>query len=134
MPTRDDNLEDNFKNQPAMLKRSFEVYKTMEDHAKSDGERLIYEGFLTLLFKELDYSNSYYSKVRQLLIQMGCIEQIVRGGSHTPSVYLLKHPPTQELFNNCKLVTYNKDQKYADLLLRLAHLEDRVEKIENGTI
>jgi hypothetical protein len=90
---------------PALFEQCLEVYEAMADQAslqpfdEEGDEMLVYEGFLTrLITQELHYSNPYYTKVTKRLKAMDCIRQLKRGGSTTPSRWLLLKPPTVEFF------------------------------------
>jgi hypothetical protein len=57
-------------------------------------QSVVYEGFLTDLVKnKLNLSTPYYTKCRKALLEMGCIKQLRRGGSSTPSQWLLIREP-----------------------------------------
>jgi hypothetical protein len=60
---------------------------------------LLYEGHLTKLVQRLELSTPYYTSVIQALKQMGCIEQLRRGGGNALSRWRLFHEPTEEAFN-----------------------------------
>lgn len=91
---------------PALFEHCVEVYQKMAADAEpmvindiNDGIAIpVWEGFTTKLFRTLNLSVPYYSKVTQHLKGMDCIRQVRRGGSTTPSVWALIQPPTMELF------------------------------------
>jgi hypothetical protein len=78
----------------AMAEQSEMQVPTIED----EEEALVYEGFVTHLFKELHFSVPYYTKVMRKLQDMDCIVQVRRGGSTSPSRWILLRAPTYELF------------------------------------
>ena len=132
-------LDGDVSDGPALYKRCRETYKAMAKESESDGEYLTYEGFITrLITKDLGYSNAYYSHIRNTLVKMGCIEQLVRGGATTPSVWRLFKEPTMELYDKAGLiVTTPKQQRLKDMNARILALEEaydelkeRVDKLE----
>ena len=117
---------------PALYKRCKEVYRAMAKESDSDGEYLTYEGFITrLITDDLGYSNAYYSHIRNTLIKMGCVEQLVRGGATTPSVWRLFKEPTMELYEKAGLiVTTPREQRLKDINFRLIALEEAYDELE----
>lgn len=89
---------------PALFEHVSTFYLAMEQESKTDtvnetGQKaLIYEGYLTHLFKEQHLSMPYYSKITQKLKAMGCIEALRRGGSSAKSKWILHYPPDLEKF------------------------------------
>lgn len=88
---------------PAMWSHCLRVYEAMERQSVRkvifEEERVVWEGFLTKLFKELGLSVPLYTEVRQELMRMGCMSQLRRGGGPTPSIWVLFGPPTLEEYN-----------------------------------
>jgi hypothetical protein len=126
---------------PAVFFHAETVYQAMFDRAKTqllDGvtRGLVYEGFLTTLIKDdLHLSSPYYSSVTSVLKRMGCIEQLRRGGSSTPSQWLLHHAPTIELY--AKRVgslkprpKYVTEEQALQITQRIKDISDRVNRIE----
>jgi hypothetical protein len=78
-----------------------EVQPDEEDGPEIRGKEyvIVYEGFFTaLITQKLSYSSPYYSSIKNALIRMGCIRQLRRGGSSTPSQWELIWEPTYEAF------------------------------------
>jgi hypothetical protein len=80
------------------------MYRAMMDESQivdMEGvQSVVYEGFLTDLVKnKLNLSTPYYTKCRKALIAMGCISQLRRGGSSTPSQWLLIKEPLLSKFD-----------------------------------
>ena len=115
---------------PALYEHCTEVYEAMAERAvigfaypDDEEETLVYEGFLTRLIKDdLHYSVPYYTSIRQKLMAMDCIRQIRRGGSTTPSRWLMVLPPTLELFENTASSTVDRTKKAT----RMDSLEQQV--------
>jgi hypothetical protein len=98
-------------------------------------ECLVYEGFMTKLFRDtLHLSVPYYTLVLRKLKAMDCIRQLRRGGSTTPSKWVLLKQPTIAEFMS-KGVTYRSarpgslQQQIGDLAQRVANLETMVESL-----
>lgn len=76
------------------------AYEFMLEEATYHGEALIYEGFLThLITDKVGLSIPYYARIRGLLVDMGCIRQLKRGGGTSPSQWEMITEPTGALFN-----------------------------------
>lgn len=117
----------------AMLKGA---EKETEAVADENGERgytgnWVYEGHLTRLFQDLGIAAPYYSQVRDLLIKMGCVEQLRRGGGNARSRWRLVQQPTEELFAAADAMTKRPqgrvaalEQAQQQLLKRVARLEE----------
>jgi len=58
----------------------------------------IYEGYLTSLFSEAGMAAPYYTTVTKMLRNMGCAEQVSRGGGAKKSKWRLITEPTEELY------------------------------------
>lgn len=86
---------------PAMFQHCTTVYEAMleegEPHEENE-DYILYTGFTTHLFDELGLPVPYYTKIMRLLKDMDCVRQVRRGGSTTPSQWLLLQEPTMELF------------------------------------
>lgn len=123
------------------------LYQTMEqqarvEHDENNETSVVWEGFLTkLVVDELGHSIPYYTKLKNELIRMDCIKQLRRGGSTTPSKWLLIQSPTQELFT--QMVKKNTPPKQStqagmqqqinDLNRRMSEMEQRWEELlSNG--
>ncbi len=118
---------------PALFEQCLEVYEAMKDksaHMKpypdTDEEMLVYEGFLTrLITKDLNFSNPYYTKTTKRLKEMGCIHQIKRGGSTTPSKWALLRTPTIEHFRDVSSAPETRPQGWR------AGIEQQIRDLNN---
>lgn len=54
---------------------------------------LVFRGKIGDLYKSLGASQSYYSKIRGALLDMGCISIYAQGARDRPTVVILHHPP-----------------------------------------
>jgi hypothetical protein len=117
------------------------VYREMEAQSRvenvEDAVWLVYEGYLTKLFGSLQLSTPYYTKVREMLKVMGCIEQLRRGGGNTPSRWRLVREPNEESFNSFVGMKHSSGGRLAraEQELRSAHkritsLDNRIERLE----
>ena len=101
------------KGLPTLYEYSVQLYRQMEEESSYESlgplynnqEGLVYEGFLTHLVRDLNLPTPYFSKIRKELLRMECVVQLRRGGSTSPSRWLLVTPPTPELFR--KMVARN---------------------------
>jgi len=88
----------------------------------------VWEGFTTRLFKELNLAVPYYTSVMNELQRMDCVRQMRRGGSTTPSQWLLLRQPTRELFDGPDSPARSRkdllEQQLRDLAKRVAVLEE----------
>ncbi len=88
---------------PAILDHCMAAYEAMVEESETEDEGLVYQGFLTkLILNNLSLSMPYYTKVTKELKRMGCIHQLRRGGSTTPSRWLLLREPTMQLYEDSK--------------------------------
>lgn len=122
---------------PTLYTYCVQIFQSMTESAQheklgiqfGDQEGMVFEGFLTKIFKEEYLAVPYYTKVMRELKRMGCVQQLQRGGSTTPSRWLLIHPPTPELWvssvDPTKLDGQSPEsQQIQDLNRRIAELEE----------
>src|ERR1700746_4209559 len=87
---------------PRLFEHCLSVCAAMKSQAAPttiEGQHaLVYEGFLTRLFSELQLATPYYTSVMQRLRKMGCVRQLSRGGGNSPSRWeLIKDPEGEGL-------------------------------------
>jgi hypothetical protein len=131
-------------------------YEALKEDAKADvmhGVKvLVFKGSVVRVFRGLGISQSYYSKVRNSLIDMGCMAVIQQGGRGIDSVVVLHREPTPEDWNNLSngaltakldvaimaqrlddvvnlLGGINVKSAIADLALKIESLQREVERI-----
>lgn len=116
---------------PALFGHTTRVYNAMLDSAAEGiGTEVVYRGHLTRVFQELGLSVPYYTSVMQALKQMGCVEQIRRGGGGGESEWSLFKPPTPDLFT-AKMPTPRRRQTVADMAAQRAQdAHDRLNNLE----
>lgn len=94
---------------PVLFSHSKDVYEAMLRTSSKQGykeggedkEAVVYEGFLTkLVTEELRLAVPYYTTIMTALKKMGCARQLRRGGSTSPSQWVLYHEPTEELYRD----------------------------------
>lgn len=132
---------------PKLYQHALRVFEEMHRHSKAqkitDGgtERhaLIYEGFMTQLFRDLNLSTPYYSKILRRLQRMGCIIQLSRGGGNAPSRWELLKEPELDAFDDAENARRRiptrlgqVEQRMVDINNRLLEVEGRVEGLLNG--
>jgi hypothetical protein len=110
------------------------VYEAMLKSAKSaigdEGTKmLVWKGFTTRLFDEVGLSTPYYTSILGHLKRMGCIKQLQRGGSSTPSQWHLITAPTEELWHD-SVARGKPSTKIAMLEQRVDALNQRLLRIE----
>lgn len=99
-------------------------------------EAVLYEGFLTkLVTEDLHLSVPYYTSVMRALKKMGCVEQVRRGGSTSPSQWRLYFEPTEDLFKNKaggkKRASSQHDSRLSQVEGIVQTLNQRVTTLEN---
>lgn len=117
-----------------LLTHAINAYALMKKGADEVEGQLVWTGFTThLICGELNLSVPYYSQVLKCLKTMGCVRQLRRGGSSTPSQWLLVQEPTEELFEMPKGGKSTGPQSRTDVLetqvLILANRLDTVEAL-----
>jgi len=122
---------------PAQFEWAAKVYEAMRERATQmevDGtERQVYEGHLTQLYRDIGAPNPYYTSVQRALVDMGCVEQLRRGGGSAMSKWLLVKEPDAGDFEEKVLSRRPKgkvamlEQQIRALTKRIGELEQRVE-------
>lgn len=120
---------------PAMFEHTVRTYREMLQEAKGVGDVIVYEGFLVnLVTQKVRLSVPYYGRIRSLLIDMGCVRQLKRGGGTAPSQWELITEPTEEAFKRCydpeKTTGQTKlgraNERIADLEVQVSQLKTQV--------
>lgn len=126
---------------PALFEHCCRAYEAMLAEARripvvtgSDDEsayNIVYEGFFTrLITGKLNLSTPYYSSIRDALMNMGCIRQLRRGGSTTPSQWELIREPSLEAFMNQMPTKTPKQTKEDATQAQILALADRLSHVE----
>lgn len=83
------------ENMPAKWTHCVNVYNRMKEEAKpsevegTDKVMNVWTGFTTRAFAELGVPQPYYGDVLHILKEMGCIQQVRRGGRTSPSQWVV---------------------------------------------
>ena len=92
---------------PALFGHCQRVYREMharskraDENEESDGyDVIVYEGMITkLICSDLNYAMPMYTRILRCMQELGCIRQIRRGGSTTPSLWELIKEPDENAF------------------------------------
>lgn len=105
-------------------KRAKTEYLETDDLVAMPQEILVFRGSLTDVFKELKVSQTFYSKIRAILIEYDCVTYLQRGTKAYDSVLLLNHPPPEEI----SLEVLTRPGEAASI----AVLADRLEDVERS--
>jgi hypothetical protein len=107
-----------------ILKLAKILYSRLEEQS-NDG---IFTGSVVSVFKSLEVSQAYYSKLYDLLYDSGCVERIQRGSSHTPSVLRLIRAPDADDFRVQPLT--NTKSSATLLEQRVTSIEGRLPNVD----
>lgn len=82
-------------------------YKELDNLATNEEQEgghvlRIFRGKVVSVYRSLEIAQSYYSKVRTSLINMGCMTILQQGARGTESVIVLHHPPDRDEFRLLK--------------------------------
>ena len=125
-----------------MLKRSSKDYLTMtnEEAAALDADPQqvdVYEGHLTRLFADLNIANPYYTKIMNTLVELGCVEQLRRGGGKAQSKWVLCKAPVEDIFKDFverkrqpQTRLHQLEQRIKDLVRITQDQDARIERLE----
>jgi len=127
---------DDNKPTPMLFDHCLKVYKAMEEvsHLEDvDGvEVRVYEGHLTKLVQSAGLAAPYYTSVKNALADMGCIQQLRRGGGTAQSRWILVTWPSEELFNNNPELNKPGTGKMAVMEQQLRDMKKRMERVEQA--
>jgi hypothetical protein len=87
-------------------------------------------GHLTSLFQELGLATPYYTHVMQMLKQMGCVEQLKRGGGAALSQWRLVREPSEDAFKVAASRKKPRQGSFAGLEQQMRDLSKRVDALE----
>jgi len=60
----------------------------------------VFRGSVTRVFRDMAISQSYYSRIKKALTEMGCMTALKQGSRNVDSVIVLHHEPTEEGWEN----------------------------------
>jgi hypothetical protein len=121
---------------PALFEHCVRVYNAMLQEARKvdeqDVEMIVWEGFPTkLIMGKLKLSTPYYTYTLRSLTAMGCMKQLRRGGSSTPSQWELIKEPSVEAFLETNAKEPTAAEVRMDALEQLVRdLTRRIERLE----
>jgi len=118
---------------PALFEHAQKVYAAMLEKATPDedyGNKMVYEGHLTNLFKGLLLSVPYYTEIKNHLTAMGCIEQVRRGGGNGTSRWVLWKAPELSLWKDTPPARSHRGNKQTMQNQQLKDLANRVTRLE----
>jgi hypothetical protein len=79
-------------------------YDLLKEEARLESIRgakvLVFRGSVVRIFRGMSVSQSYYSKIRKSLVDMGCVSVLRQGTRATDSVLVLHRAPTAEDWEN----------------------------------
>lgn len=98
----DDDIEEIESTNPLLYDRCVTIYNALYEQSQVAHEGRVFTGLVSNIFAEHKLSLGYYTPVMQRLRDMGCIEQIRRGGGGKPSVYMIYSAPTIGAYEDSK--------------------------------
>ena len=119
------------------------AFKKMMENSEpfDDTGARIYEGALVTDFNAWGIGLARYTYVKDLLVHMGCIQQIRRGHGRVKSQWLLRHAPDDLAFDKAlkaiKVAGKRQDsidQKILDLTKRINNLEHNLNVLRSLVI
>lgn len=119
--------------QPKTYEHCLAVYVQMESQAVTIDDELIYTGFFSsLVQKELNLPTPYYTKIKNILEDLGCIEQRRRGGGRTRSEWILHYPPDPYLFDQVQVLDVGRRRRTSqdELDATITGLNTRLVEVE----
>jgi hypothetical protein len=124
---------------PKLFEHSCRVFEAMRRAAKpvqiqdggSDRHALVFEGFMTQLFRDLNLSTPYYSRILRRLQRMGCIIQLSRGGGNAPSRWELLKEPEYAEFSEAEQARRRVPTRLGQVEQRVVDINDRLGTLED---
>ncbi len=120
---------------PKLFEHCLSVFAAMKREASPtqiEGQHaLVYEGFLTHLFSELQLATPYYTSVMQRLRRMQCVRQLSRGGGNSPSRWELIRDPEWDIFSEAEQKRLQGATKLGQLQGQVTSLNTRVQHLED---
>lgn len=133
----------------AMLRHMQSFYDLLESKSTTTDEGgTLYEGHITHDFAELDLPQPYYSKMTQLMQEMGCMTQLQRGGRNVVSRWALHFRPDEELYASIdpaassmdtlreqfRVYTSSQDQKIRTVNKEVSNLRSQVGHLQSAVM
>lgn len=132
----------------ALFDHCVNVYNAMLDEAKPETKTVrdeeghdevitsgyqIWEGHTTTLFNRLELPAPYYTDIMRRLKDMGCVEQLRRGGGKALSKWRLIREPNEEDFKKAAEISNRRQPQGAVAALeqQIRDLNKRLISVEN---
>lgn len=119
---------------PALFTHCCRVFERMRQESKPQKVEgvptLVYEGYLTRLFGELEMATPYYTTVMRCLKAMNCVRQLSRGGGSSPSRWELVNDPDFDTFDLIEQKRLKTNTKLGQVQDSTAILTKRVNELE----
>lgn len=115
---------------PVMYEHCARVWDAMCEIAEQTDEGIVYEGHTTKLFQRLNLPGPYYTPVMKHLTNMGCVEQLRRGGGSTLSKWRILARPSEESFTSVVGTNATPTGRMAQLEQMVRDLNRRVSNVE----
>lgn len=110
-----------------LLDHAEAFYQELELQAVND----VFVGYLSKVFNKLDISRTYYTKVRAVLVNSGCIVIEVVGNAHQPSIIKLNGLCSrEELAENISAEPLTDAGRYGSLLASVRDVGERFASLE----
>lgn len=137
--------------QPKLVSYANAFYAHMSENAVDEiirgNKYTVWKGYISDTARNLSIPKGTENRILKSLTTMGCVEILVRGASHNPTVVVLFKPPTDDLWEQIQqtpsltraptLATMRREQR--DILQQLGgvnlkevlkNFEDRISKME----
>ncbi len=119
---------------PRLFEHCSAVYETMKKTARGvqiEGTyALVYEGYLTRLFADLNLAMPYYTAVMRRLKAMDCVRQLSRGGGSSPSKWELLNEPDYDGFEVIEATRRENNTQLGQTINTVKILTRRVADLE----
>jgi hypothetical protein len=114
------------------------VYQSFREAAElentQDGPKRVFRGHVGRIFEHHGLRGSSYSRVRDVLIQLECIEPLHRGTTNQKSVFIVHGPPTREGWDELRAGGHAtlRSVTRAKVGLEIGQLAARVQRLESA--
>lgn len=116
-----------------MFQHCLLVYNKMLEQSMQGADSMpsVYRGYLTHLIRDdLGLPLPYYTTIKRALEDLGCIDQVKRGGGPQPSEWLLYHPPDPLAYAQLQFNNETRGSRIEMLEQAVASMNQRLGKLE----
>lgn len=118
-------------------KHVFTVYDLLDQAAQDESigkdQLRVFRGSFLAKYKESGLSQSYYSRIRTILTDLGSVSELQRGARNLDSVLILHGKPDVEAVEDMvKQILRPKEKADNELEQRVRNLEKRLEGLDVG--